>query len=365
MGHGITETDRMFAVRQPAWHNLGLTLDDYPTRAEAQRLAHPWEPVKEPLYRFVPDGDVVRPGVPGRYVEVEEQVAVVRSDTRDVLGTIGPSFELITNSEMYDIAEAIEQAASDGDTVGEDFGRVRFETAGSLFGGRQVWVLLRLAEPLVVPGDDGTVTVPYYALQNGHTGTSAFRGQALVTRIVCANTSQLADWEARERGTEFSFKHTRNIRARVEEARAALASWRTDLAEWVRLARLLTLVPVTEQQQQRFVEDFIPMPPPGTVGQRVVGNVQKAQGEVLTILRGRTTEAVAPTAYGLIQAAVEYCNHYRGTRGDSERARAEARFRRSYLTTSATTRDAVSLALRAAGVSRSVLDRKQLAGARG
>lgn len=353
MGHGLTETDQMFSVRQPAWHRLGVVLGDYPTRAEAQQLAHPWEPITEPLYRRV-----LGPGDSPVFTEVPEQVAVVRSDTRDVLGTVAPTFELITNSEMYDIAEAIERAAADGDTSGEDPGQVKFETAGSLHGGRQVWLLLRLAEPLVVPGDEGTVTIPYYALQNGHTGTSAFRGQAVATRIVCANTSQLADWEAKDRGTEFTFKHTRNVRARVEEARAALQSWRTDLQEWLRLVRLLTLVPVTEAQQEEFVETFVPMPPPGTVSQRVVTNVQKAQGEVLTILRGRTTAAVAPTAYGLIQAAVEYQCHYRGTRGDSDRARDEARFRRSYLTTSSVTRDAVTLALRAAGVDRAALARR-------
>ena len=39
MSHNITSTDNLFVVREPAWHGLGTVLDEYPTRAEAQKLA--------------------------------------------------------------------------------------------------------------------------------------------------------------------------------------------------------------------------------------------------------------------------------------------------------------------------------------
>ena len=45
MSHEITETDGFFAVRRPGWHGLGVTLEDYPTRAEAQAIAQ--KPLQE------------------------------------------------------------------------------------------------------------------------------------------------------------------------------------------------------------------------------------------------------------------------------------------------------------------------------
>jgi hypothetical protein len=30
MGHGLTDSDRMFSVRKPPWHGLGAVLDDHP-----------------------------------------------------------------------------------------------------------------------------------------------------------------------------------------------------------------------------------------------------------------------------------------------------------------------------------------------
>src|SRR6478609_1372674 len=140
MGHGITSTDSTFSVREMPW--MGLlngevkVLDEYPTREEAQKIAHPWEPVETPVFRRViamtDDGPV------SMFEEIEEEKELVRSDGKGALGVVSKTRGLVTNSDMYDVAEAV--AGVDGD--------VQFETAGSLHGGRQVWVLLKLKRPL-------------------------------------------------------------------------------------------------------------------------------------------------------------------------------------------------------------------------
>ena len=58
-------------------------------------------------------------------------------------------------------------------------------------------------------------------------------------RIVCANTSHVADLDARARGTEFVFRHTKNVGDRVEDARRALAGWRDSLDDWAQLQEVL------------------------------------------------------------------------------------------------------------------------------
>ena len=120
MAHQITDRDGLFTVREAAWHGLGEVLTDYPTRVEAQQIAHPWEPVAEPVYRRV-----LHPDFTETYEEVTEHVLNVRSDTGAPLGVVADSYTPVTNTEMWDIAEAIE---------GVNATDVRYETGGSLKG---------------------------------------------------------------------------------------------------------------------------------------------------------------------------------------------------------------------------------------
>ena len=318
--HEITSTDTMFSVRQMPWHGLGTVLSDYPSRDEAQAIAHPWEPVLEPVYAKVPfineDG---QPDV--RFEEIEGEKRSVRSDNGAHLKVVNDTLGLVTNSEMYDIAEAV--AGLGGD--------VRYETGGTLRGGRQVWLLLRLDEPLVLKGDPNGATLQYFALQNSHDGSGSFRGQAINTRIVCANTSRMADMSAKASGTEIVFRHTKNVKDRIEEAKQALAMWRVSVDEWKVFNEHLLTMRVTDAQREEFIERFVPAPEAAIVSKRVMTNIENARGDLRTIFASATSEGVKNTAYGLVQGAVEYSQWFRSTRGQNDQDRAENLFRRSFL----------------------------------
>ncbi len=334
MSHNLTDRDGMFTVREAAWHGLGTVLDEHPTREQAKKIAHDWEPVAETIYRKVPivgeDGSLGH-----TFEEISGFRANVRSDTAETLGVTSESYELVSNTDMYDIAELIQ---------GEDKSQVKFETGGSLKGGAKVWLLLRLNEPLVVKGDPHGATIPYYALQNSHDGSGAFRGQATMTRIVCDNTSQMADMDAAARGTSFNFNHTKNIQERVEQARDALAGWRDSISRWHLLSETLMAAKVEPEAVIMFVEKFIPMPLATVTSDRVRENVRTQQLEMLSIFEGRTMEGIADTAYGLVQAAAEFQQHYR--RAQSR----ETRFKRAYLDTSDVLAQAQEIACELAGI---------------
>ena len=334
MGHEITERDGVFSTRLPMWHGLGTVLPSYPTREQAQEIAHPWEPVTEPLYR-----KVVEVGADGSLVErfEESQTAKlnVRSDDGFELGPVSPSYVTVNNSTMYDIAEAIE---------GLDKGSVQYETGGSLAGGRRVWLLLRLAEPISIIGDPNGKVIPYFALQNAHDGSSAFRGQATFTRIVCANTAHMADLDATQRGTQFSFSHTKNVHDRIEEARQALAGWRESVRAYQKMGNHLVTVSFDNEQTEEFLSRFIPMPAPSTCTERVARNVEEARDVVRGFLASPTCEGISGTAWGPVQASIEYLNHGRRSHN------AETRFKRTFLDTSALTSTAITLVKELAGV---------------
>lgn len=333
MSHEITTTDNLFSVREMPWHGLGTVLTDYPTREEAQKIAHNWEPVATPLYRGVPDFDEA--GEPyTRFEEVENHVAQERSDNGDLIGITTKTFTPVTNNEMYDIAEALQGTSGD----------VLFETGGSLKGGAHVWLMLRLTEPLIIKGDPNGATLPFYTLQNNHNATGAFRGAATAIRAVCANTTRATDLDARARGTEFTFSHTSGVTERVEEARAALAGWRESIEDYRQLAELMLAEKVSAKGERDFIERFIPAPLSTMTSDRTKNNIERAREQWMECYNGVTCEGITGTAWGLLQASSEWSEHIR------KAASQETRFKRAVLDTNSIITGAKALALEAARI---------------
>ena len=107
---------------------------------------------------------------------------------------MGNRYTPIQNLECFDFL----------DTVVDD-SNAKYETAGSLYDGRVVWLLLNLNKPVQVDDD---VTHNYLLLTNSHDGSSALKGLTTPIRVVCANTLRLAI-DGKNNG--FSFKHTSNL----------------------------------------------------------------------------------------------------------------------------------------------------------
>lgn len=330
MAHGITDTDSMISTREVPWHKLGTVLEDYPTAQEAKALAHPWEPVSEPVFAEEPsiseDGDLG-----SSYVEIAGYQAIRRSDNGQTLGILPNTYSPIANQTMYDIAEALE---------GESKGTVQFETGGSLQGGKRVWLMMKLREPLVIRGDEETATIPYFALQNSHDGSTSFRGQATMTRIVCQNTAQAADIESKMRGTEFRFRHSSKVQDRLDQAHQALAGWRTSIEDYRMFSEQLASEDVTRFQVDAFVRRFFPEPSAAgqPVTDRVLANVDDSRNEWKRVYESETNETIRHTRYGLLQASIEYVQWNRRAHTES------TRFRRTVLDDNALVKRASKIA---------------------
>lgn len=349
MGHGITHLDSLFTVREAPWHGIGPVLADHPTREEAQQLAHPWEPVEAPVFikepyisphlhtdDCTPHSECeIREDLGTEYGEVEGYKVIQRSDNGLPLGVVRESLGIVTNNDMWDVAEALLKSAPDA----------VIETAGSLEEGRKVWALLRLKEPLQISRDPNGATACFLALQNAHDGTASFRAQALNTRIVCMNTSRAADVEAKRNGCEFTFRNSKNVSERIDEAKAAVSMWRDGIEQWRNAMDHLIDVKVDGKQVMTYIEAFQPMPPEELITDRVRDNVMKARREFLEIYESPTQEGIANTAYGLVQASLEWRQHVQRVRASGAAGRMEARFKRSMLSTDTFGRDCIDLAL--------------------
>jgi len=292
--------ESMFSVRQMPWHREGTVLADYPGDwAEARTLAGlDWDPITTEVYALV---DLNADGTP-RYEPIEGWQCIARSDNGHVLSLNRDTYTVISHGEMGEIVEAVLAQPN-----------VRWETAGVLDGGRAVWCLALLDEPVELPGDDSP-TMPYLAITNRHDGTGSCALRATAVRIVCANTFRAAELEGERTGATFSFIHKASWRNRIEEARQAVTGARSEMRRYTELAQQLLGIPITPRQRELFVTGFIPMPPQGLVTDRVARNVEEARAALRLIFEPKTTEQVAGTAYGLVQAAGEYLDHVRTAR---------------------------------------------------
>lgn len=179
MSAGLTESDTMFSVRRTPWHGLGVVLDRPPATVgeaiEASGLG--WSVAKR---RLAVDRGAELPDVL-RYRGFGGYYATVRQDTDEVLGVVGERYRIVQNHEAFAFVDQL---------LGSS---IHFETAGSLHGGRRVWVLATLPDHVEVGGDE---VHPYVLLMNSHDGCP----QAC-TRAAAHTRSSGSRWERRRRKT--------------------------------------------------------------------------------------------------------------------------------------------------------------------
>lgn len=299
--------DSGFTVRERSWHGKENLLAEAPETWDDARLAAGlmWEPRLVPLY--FRDGDN-EDGTPRFTVDTGAQ-RVERDDTGDGIGTVSGSFELITHAEMGQIMEPVLEVPG-----------CRLDTMGSVKGGRSVYATVLLDEPYEIAGDidgfgDQVTTLPYFAILNSHDGTGACKGLFTQVRVVCWNTVQAADADGDRHGAQFALRHTSGVKDRIAEARQIIDRCRDEAARWKAIAEELAKMPVTEEQQLQFLDEFIPLPTAKVVSDRQIANAQKDRDRFLFVLReSPTNSGMAHNALGLFNAATEWADHLRGFR---------------------------------------------------
>lgn len=289
-----------FFVRTPAWHGMGVVLDDYPGREQAMILAgHDFVVIEKPVAVITPHDDDWQ-GVD--YQEAQGWKALLNEKTGVPLNLVRESYEVIQNDTAWDVVDLI---------VGEG---ARYETGITLKDGALCVVTAWLDEPVTITGDNSPL-LPYLAVRWTHDGSGALSCRSTSVRVVCANTDALSQAESKKLGTEFTFRHTKRVHERIEDAKMAIKGMRLHHEAYVQLAEELAAIKVTKAQREFFITEFIPTPPAALISDRVKKNIDKARDEVRAIFSSATVpEAHEYTAWGLRLAGVEWLDHMRGWR---------------------------------------------------
>ena len=283
MAHGLTATDEMFSFREMPWHRLGVVLDEPPRSIDdaLEKASLGWrggsaDVLIERRAEWRDDfGHTHAPEVvPAVTADGARYRANVREDTGDLLGIVSEDYRVVDNREAFAFLDAL---------IGSE---LHFETAGSLHGGRRVWVLARLPEWVEVGGDQ---TATYVYVANSHDGTLAVTAAATSVRIVCANTlgwalRRSAHGEATAR--TFRFRHTGNLALKFDEARQVMGMTLNWGRRFKELGDRLAGEPITFSRFERSVLSPLFAVEEG-MGKVARANRERARCEVLDVFRGR------------------------------------------------------------------------------
>lgn len=187
--------ESMFYVREVPWHGLGVNVEKAPTSEDALHLAElDWRVEQTPV--FTDSG-----------IEIPGYKANRRSTDKSILGIVSDRYKIVQNIEAFEFTDEI---------VGEtEDGVVTYETAGSLCGGKKIWLLAKMPTKKVLDDD----IEPFMVFTNSHDGTGAIRIAMTPIRVVCQNTLNIALNNAKR---QWSTKHVGDMQSKLEEAKLCL-----------------------------------------------------------------------------------------------------------------------------------------------
>lgn len=314
MAHEIQTHDNVVLHSKPAWHGLGVLVDEAPTPRDALTIAGiDWGVVQRDVYDFDENGDKVI--VPG--YKTNRRADVPGKD--GFLGLVSANYVPIQNYEVADFCEAL--LGADADT------KVLCETAGSIRNGKRIWFLLKGAPFEVAKGDQ---MFPYILVSNGHDGRTTFRVTPTTIRVVCSNTlhATIPDYDTGALGdSAITIRHTVNVMERIEEARRALRQYGAALEEEKKLIDFMSKKEVSSEDLKRFflacyTEHFgeVPTNPTSKVQQNQFDKMQSAFGSFSR--RFDDEKGIAGTswwgAFNAYSGLVQHDQKARG-KGDTDR----------------------------------------------
>lgn len=270
--------ESMFYVRETPWHGLGTRVIEAPTSKEALIAAGlDWRVIQEPIYT-------------GTEEQIDGYRANVRETDRKVLGVVTERYKVIQNEEAFAFTDAL---------LGEG---VRYETAGSLQGGRKVWVLAHMPHEYIISGERIS---PYLLFSNTHDGSGAVKVALTPIRVVCNNTLNLALSTAKRC---WSTIHTGDIQNKMQEAKNTLLLAETYMDSLGKEFENLRMKKLNDKQVMEYIEILLPIEDGSTPQQ--IRNMRRLQEDMKArYFDAPDLKGVEKNAYRFINAVSDFATH--------------------------------------------------------
>ena len=281
--------ETMMYAREVPWHGLGTRVEEAPTSADAIRLAGlDWTIDKKPIFDDAGQ-------------QIENYFANTRSSDNKVLGIVGNRYQIVQNAEAFEFTDNL---------IGEE---VKYETAGSLRGGKQIWLLAKMPTHTIL-GDE---VEPYICFTNSHDGFGSIKVCMTPVRVVCNNTLNFAlDTASRK----WSTPHIGDMATKLAQARETLELAEVYMENLNKQAEQLANTKFTEADAANAIMNIFPITVDATDRQR--RTIELARKNIVQCLNAEDIQKFKGTAWGFVNAVADYVDHtepFRHTQSFDER----------------------------------------------
>ena len=272
--------ENMFYVREAPWHGLGTRIEEAVGSEDAIKLAGlDWE-VRQGK-AFMQLGESFIP---------TENIFNYRTSDNSILGVVKDQYKVVQNKDAFAFTDAMIAT-----------GEVTYETAGSLSGGKQVWMLAKLPETSIL----GEAHVPYLLFNNSHDGFGSVRVTMTNTRVVCQNTLNLALEQAPR---IWSCAHKGDMENKLHEAQATMRAANLYMKEFEAEAERLARKKVSAEDVRKIMDTLFPVGD-DSLGERKINNLIYLRAAFEHALARPDIANFRNTAYGLVNAASDFAIH--------------------------------------------------------
>ncbi len=214
----------------------------------------------------------------------------MRDSDRKVLGVVTDRYRVIQNDEAFAFTDELLGAG------------VKYETAGSLQGGRKVWLLAHMPHEYIISGERIS---PYLLFSNTHDGSGAIKVALTPIRVVCQNTLNLALAGAKR---SWSMIHTGDIKEKMQEAKNTLLLAEKYMDELGKEFESLRMKKLTDKQVMEYIEILLPIEDGSTPQQEK--NMKRLREDMkIRYFDAPDLQGVGKNAYRFVNAVSDFATH--------------------------------------------------------
>ena len=200
-------------------------------------------------------------------------------------------YKVIQNEEAFSFTDSL---------LGEG---VRYETAGSLQGGKKVWLLARMPQDYIITGERIS---PYLVFSNTHDGSGAIKVALTPIRVVCNNTLNLALSSAKR---SWSMIHTGDIQGKLEEAKDTLFKAESYMDNLGKEFEALRMKKMTDKQILDYIEILLPLDEENATAQQKKNIIRLQEDMKMRYFDAPDLKDVGNNAYRFINAVSDFATH--------------------------------------------------------
>jgi len=292
-----------FASREEAWHKLGTITKRAFTAEEALELA---QLDSEVIVSENPVGAVVD----GQVLTVEDKFITYRNHPKtgmSALGVVGSRYVPIQNKDAFSfLNNLVDQSGA------------IFETAGSIKGGRQVFMAVQMPEELKLANGIDTHKM-FIMATNSHDGSQSFTVAVTPIRVVCTNTVRLGLAQA---VSKINLRHTASATGKVAQAKEVLGLVYDYQDAFSQEVDRLIDQDFTDTQFEKLVNDLFPISEDFKASG--ITKMTNKRDDLLSLWTAPTQKNIAGTKWAAYNAVAEYADWFSPVRGSNrDQARAE------------------------------------------